>query len=295
MMQKHKPVGNPLPKGQLILILALGLLLSGYLITLISNYHHSQEELELAAIEQLRLQTESRAAELAYFFSDATSSLSTLSESRELSIYFANKALKMSMRYGLEANLISLRERLMSAVEELHQKGHAIFSRIVFIAEQGELLADTGAAPATAQIDWATFLTPETQGAQLLSDSGDIPFLVSLPYFFKGKFKGQLLAWVSLQSMARHLATLDPVLQDAIYSWDGRVLAAGDRWNDLLPEDSEAASNLAIMSHGETLTFAVNAENGVDGALAVKVLLPSIDYYLVTLYAQDKVLSHAIS
>ena len=295
MMQKHKPVGNPLPKGQLILILALGLLLSAYLITLISNYHHSQEELELAAIEQLRLQTESRAAELAYFFSDATSSLSTLSESRELSIYFANKALKMSMRYGLEANLISLRERLMSAVEEQHQKGHAIFSRIVFIAEQGELLADTGAAPATAQIDWATFLTPETQGAQLLSDSGDIPFLVSLPYFFKGKFKGQLLAWVSLQSMARHLATLDPVLQDAIYSWDGRVLAAGDRWNDLLPEDSEAASNLAIMSHGETLTFAVNAENGVDGALAVKVLLPGIDYYLVTLYAQDKVLSHATS
>ena len=49
------------------------------------------------------------------------------------------------------------------------------------------------------------------------------------------------------------------------------------------------------MSHGETLTFAVNTENGVDGALAVKVLLPGIDYYLVTLYAQDKVLSHAIS
>ncbi|MCB1905551.1 MAG: hypothetical protein KDI18_15950 [Gammaproteobacteria bacterium] len=60
MTLKHKPVGNPLPKGQLILILVLGLLLSAYLITLISNYHHSQEELELAGIEQLRANRESR-------------------------------------------------------------------------------------------------------------------------------------------------------------------------------------------------------------------------------------------
>ena len=295
MKSESGSVSIPLPRGQLTLILTLGILLSTYLITLITNYHDSQEKLELASIEQLRLETENRAAELAFFFSDAISTITTLSESRELSIYFTNKALKMSMKYGLEANLMSLAERFRGALNKAQDGRASIFSRIAFISEQGEPLTDTEPDPAADNTDWASYLTPEIRGAQLISNSQETPFLITQSYFFKNRFKGQLLAWISWPSVLEHLVLRDRILQDAVYSWDGRLLAGGDIWNDLLPPNSEAAKTIASMIHGATVPFSTTTKNGIHDILAVKVLLPGIDYYLVTLHTQERNFSQATS
>ena len=71
---------------------------------LINNYR-SLVNLKEQNIENLKQEVQKRAAALSYFFIERRHDLNDLAENRRLAVYFENKALGMSMKYGLQVSL----------------------------------------------------------------------------------------------------------------------------------------------------------------------------------------------
>ena len=178
----------------------------GFLI--IANYL-SQVELQKGVLEQLRQDTEKRAIALSYFFSERTNDLKELTKKREISAYFENKALGMSMTYGLLASLDAIAEVFEGILEDKTLKGDRIYSQIAFIEKNGEVLVQSG--PRESKILAGRSLSqspaPESRDAQILVESSgnSTVILVMIPFFFKGEYYGQILASITSQTVYEHL------------------------------------------------------------------------------------------
>ena len=69
---------------------------------LLTTNYLSQKNLQQTLLDQFRLENETRAAAISYFFSDRHEDLRNLASSREIAVFFENRALGMSMEYGLK-------------------------------------------------------------------------------------------------------------------------------------------------------------------------------------------------
>jgi len=185
----------------LVLFLYIGFLI-------ISNYQ-SQIDLQKTALEKWSQDTEKLAMSVSYFFAERKSDLKNLSANRALAVYFENKALGMSMEYGLKASLNTVIYRFNHFMEEKKIGVKRIYTKITFIRPNGELLVDTGATNLEQDQgrDWNEFLTPDSRDVNFIDKyDPQIPMMiVTTPYFFKDNFSGQLAAWVNLKNVYEHL------------------------------------------------------------------------------------------
>ncbi len=172
------------------------------------NYR-AEKTLRRSAWLQFYYDAERMAGSLAYFFSERVSDMLDLAESRELSIFFENKALGMSMDYGLQASLTAITEKLRQTLEDNSFHENRIFGRMVFIDTDAHVLSDTLELSGNNQEDpdWQTYLQPEIRAPAilLLHNGRQFQVLMSLAYFYKGAFAGQILSWISHDFMEHHL------------------------------------------------------------------------------------------
>jgi len=189
--------------------LIIGLVLLLYIGFLITSNYLSQVDLQKTTLEKLRQDTEKLAMSVSYFCAERKIDLKNLSEKRAVSVYFENKALGMSMEYGLKASLNAIRYQLDCLMEEKKFGGKRIYSRVTFIRPNGELLVDTGVInlEKDQERDWKEFLTPDSRDVTFIDQHNpQIPaMIVTIPYFFKGNFSGQFVAWVNLVDVYEHL------------------------------------------------------------------------------------------
>lgn len=104
-----------------------------------ANYH-SQVELQKSGLEQMRLDTEKHAGAASYFFSEQKDHLKNLTEKRELAAFFENKALGMSMEYGLRDSLFSIGKVFDRFLKNRRIGGDRIYTGIVFLESNGAVL-----------------------------------------------------------------------------------------------------------------------------------------------------------
>ena len=179
--------------------------LVGYLA--ISQYR-ARVALQETQIRQLGQDLEKRAFAVGYFFSERIEDVNQLAKSRELSIYFENLALGMSMEYGLRASLLGIRESFDNLSKSKLVGGYPIYSQIVFLDASGEQLAASGnsARNPTAE-NLKQYLGPN-EGRTVFPDEldGEMQIAVSVPFFFKGKFSGRILAYIPLSILNDHFA-----------------------------------------------------------------------------------------
>lgn len=189
-------------------VLAIGLVLLLYISFLIFSNYSSQVDLQKTALEKLRQDTEKLAMSVSYFCTERKIDLKDLAENRAISVYFENKALGMSMKYGLKASLNAIIYKFDRLLEETKFGGKRIYSRITFIRPNGELLVDTGLINYEQdQVrDWNKFLTPDSREVAFIDEHNpQIPMMiVTTPYFFKGNFSGQIIAWINLVDVYEH-------------------------------------------------------------------------------------------
>ncbi|MBU1903235.1 MAG: response regulator, partial [Proteobacteria bacterium] len=113
---------------------------------------------------------------------------------------FENKALGMSMEYGLRASLLNISETFERLLREREIEGERIYPRIVFIDADGKLLVDTrtGTKGKEDDRDWKGLLSPKGPGATISVEyRRRLEVVASIPYFFKGEYTGQIVAWIS--------------------------------------------------------------------------------------------------
>jgi len=188
--------------------LAIGLVLLLYISFLIFSNYLSQVDLQKTALEKLRQDTEKLAMSVSYFCTERKIDLKNLSENRPVSVYFENKALGMSMEYGLKASLNAIRYQFDRLMEEKKFGGKRIYPRVAFIRSNGGLLVDTGLINLEQDQgrDWSELLTPDSRDVTFLDEHNpQIPMMiVTIPYFFKDNFSGQIVAWVNLVDVYEH-------------------------------------------------------------------------------------------
>jgi PAS domain S-box-containing protein len=127
------------------LVWGLSLFIAYVAILWISTYR-SQEQLH-NAIEARMLGEFSRTqAAMGDFFADQKIFVRQLAESNEIKTFLDNRALGMSLRYGLNFNLFSIEEKFKNWLREKQLFGLPVYKRILFVDDNGKVLVDTNPA-----------------------------------------------------------------------------------------------------------------------------------------------------
>jgi PAS domain S-box-containing protein len=200
-----KTVYRSLLAGKNIMVALAGLTLVGLIALLVGNNYLAQIELHESVLKTYQQDLEKQATVLSYFYSERINDLNDLPAKREISAFFENKALGMSMKYGLRASLFDIRENFDLVLKERVLGKDRIYTRFVFIDTYGGVLVDTEKTPSSAlqDLNLLGLLTPKPaiMAAPL---NGQAQLIVSTPYLFKGEYSGQIIAWISNTTVRNH-------------------------------------------------------------------------------------------
>jgi diguanylate cyclase (GGDEF)-like protein len=181
---------------------AAALLFVAYAGLLVWNNYAAQVELRQSALARVKLDTEKRAAAITYFFSERRKDARNLAQSGEVAGYFTNLALKMSMEYGLRANLLAIREHFDRVRDESTFGGHATYRRIALLGAGGEVLVDTDEGKASPT---PAMLPPEGgRTATIALDPTTGAIVAAAPVIFKGGSSGGVVAWIDAKQVHEH-------------------------------------------------------------------------------------------
>jgi PAS domain S-box-containing protein len=241
---ERKPVGRNLFGGTLTAFVAAVVLLV-CLATLLMKTYRAQIEVQESILNNFKQDLAKHAAALSYFYAERKNDLKNLPTKREISIFFENQALGMSMEYGLRASLIAIQESFKQVLQERMLGRDPIYSRFIFADNSGTCLIDSQRTPnPESQGDTCRqFLTPlnSTPIVVVKRVNGTAQLIVSCPYFFKGTYSGQIIAWISAETVHKHLIGADSQFQKKIL----RVFSS--QGNFYLPSEMNGADISAAL------------------------------------------------
>jgi PAS domain S-box-containing protein len=188
----------------------ISLLLLGYLGFLLLNLYRSYDKIQSAALEQQQYATEKRAIALESFLKDRGEDLVDLAEKQQLSAYFENQSLGMSLEYGLGASLNDLNDAIDRYRLRKKFDGKPLYRRIMFLDADGTPLVNAHdkalvvpdskklalyRAVKTAQVKLYIAHDAKTKMHELV---------LAYPYLFKEHYAGHLLVWINIADLYRH-------------------------------------------------------------------------------------------
>lgn len=192
-------------------ILIVGLALICLIGFLIGAFYQSQVKLQKSNLERFRYDLERVAAAINYFWSERINDLKQLATSRELYIFFSNKALGMSMEYGLKASLIQIGQLFDRMIHAKRLDDSQIYLRILFqdraarpLVVKGKRYQDLGAKGSWSGVFSSSTLTPQIV---ISKENEEWQVLIGVPCLFKGQYEGHVLAWVDGQRVFHKLVT----------------------------------------------------------------------------------------
>ncbi len=188
-----------------IVIAVIALL--AYVSFLLTTNYLSQKNLKQTLLEQFRLENETHATEISYFFSERREDLRNLTLSREVAVFFENRALGMSMEYGLKQSLPPIKNLFVSLIDRARIGKESAYLQIVLLDENGDLLVQV-AAPGRARVLTAgekEYNSPDYPAGMVIAEDRDRTIVITTSYFFKGKHSGGIIAWINPNYVAEHV------------------------------------------------------------------------------------------
>ncbi len=279
--------------AQNLATIGFSILLVAYIGFLLTSNYLSQVNLNRNALAQLKQETEKRASVVAYFFAERKNDLRNLAVSRVVSAYFENKALGMSLEYGLRASLLDISKRFNRLIEEKTIGGDRIYNRLILVNENGGLLVDSSSSNLYQDLRdrWRAFLTPERRDAVILAERSKMA--VSMPYFFKNAYAGQIIAWIIPQSAYDHLLKTEDLPNQfmGLASSKDNLYYSEDMPSDLL---FTGLSDLRKLGIGETMQFRLPHEDGsLKDMIALRVRVSNTPFSVINVLPASTVYSHA--
>jgi len=277
-------------------IIVLGLMLFLYICFLILNNYQTQSNLRKTALEQLVQDTEKLAMTIGYFFSERKTDLENLSKNRSLSVFFENRALGMSMEYGLQASLNSIARQFDRFIKEKKFDGKRIYSRVVFVNANAQLFVESspGNSEKNQEMDWNRFLTPDNPKITVTDESNAhaVNMIVSCPYFFKQKYAGQIISWIAPENIYDYFIQADRRDDEytGLLSRQNRLIMLENKWSR--PNFSDLP-DFASMKMEKTRGFEATNQNGTKvDLITVKVPVKGTPFFLVRLLPTSSVLGY---
>ena len=175
------------------LIMAAVALLLYLALLLVSNYT-AVSRLQDALAEQSRSEVREGAHAVQAFLDERLLEVDRLATGREMTTYLANRALGMSLRYGLGQSLDAVLLRMQERVAEQRAGYGAVFSRFLLLDAAGEQVLDTQPEAPAVRTDW---LARANDTPHFHSVRGQA--LIVYPLVFEDRPAGVLLAVLSLE------------------------------------------------------------------------------------------------
>jgi len=196
-------------KGGSIAGIGLYCLLVLVISLLLRQTYTTQAQLHEMLLMRYQGEAERAATILGGFFAERCAELDDLAQAREIALFFENKALGMSMQYGLKASLLKMRQRLAQLLTEEQVLGRSVYTRILFLDSEGQPLVDCAAPGGRTRptASWAALLAPHHRETTMVfgeAATASLP-VFSKAFYFKDRFAGQLIAWVDCDGAFQHL------------------------------------------------------------------------------------------
>ena len=191
-------------------MILLGGALVFYVCYLVWSNYDAQRRLNTALAEEFQRNGTDAASMVAYFFEERKNDVAYLAEAREVGTYFENKALGMSMKYGLKQSLVPVKSLFQGLVSRKKVGATAIYNRIVLLDLSGTALVDTLSEDYAVAGNDLTKI-PSSGPCQdiclniLWQDGAEIVLATSCQ--MGDTTVGWVLAWLDIDSIFRYLST----------------------------------------------------------------------------------------
>jgi signal transduction histidine kinase len=181
--------------------LLLAAVFTAYALLLLGNAYRSQAQLHTAAEAKLLADSRQTVAVLADQITEQRNFARDLAESQPVETFMINKALGMSMRYGLNANLYDMEERFRGKAAQKTVLGARVYQRILYFDEQGAALADTTPGEPPPPLPARASTAP-----QLVIDREHNRLIATAPVMYRGTPGGTVMTVADLSLLSRFLA-----------------------------------------------------------------------------------------
>ncbi len=219
-------------------LLGISLILMGFVGFLLFANYRSLMKLQAAALNQYKHEFNSRGLSLANFLDINGRRIKCgAAEKSQLPLYFENKALGMSLRYGLGFNLTALTVELNELVDKVRFDGEPVFKGVAIYDTRGAMVAQSdGAAPVLPDDPlWPKSLLQLPEGfyaCQIRDREPGTPpsvFFMAFPYHYKGRYAAHGIAVFSTALLrSRFLVPVQGGLFTGLFAPSGHLIGSGD-------------------------------------------------------------------
>ena len=268
-----------------LLIAAVAFLLSMFF--LIGNLYSSQVELRQNADARLISIGETRAAEIGDFLIERRQAAARLAGSEDISNYFSNLDLGMSVKYGLFANLAAIERRFQATMDEEKYQGQPAYLRLAFFDRNGVVQVDIGASAA-----------PTPSPTNLAEPSIQIDekrrlIVAGAPVLQKGKMRGTVETVSSLNLLASLVSATDlGQPREFLLGDDGEVLLPIEREHSAIVTQGR---ELAALPSGRIQALSNVEAPELKGYLALRSPVGGTRLSILRLASEDELYGHTLS
>jgi diguanylate cyclase (GGDEF)-like protein/PAS domain S-box-containing protein len=269
-----------------LLIAAGAFLLSMFF--LIGNLYSSQVELRQNADARLVSIGEARATEIGEFLIERRQAAARLAASEDISNYFSNLDLGMSVRYGLFANLAAIERRFQATLDEEKYQGQPAYLRLAFFDRNGLAQVDVGASGAPTPSPTGNLAEPSIQ-----IDEERRLIVASTPVLQKGKMRGTVETVSNLNLLASLVSTNDlGQPHEFLLGDDGEVLFPIERERSPIVAQGRA---LAALPSGRIQALSNVEAPELKGYLALRSPIGGTRLSILRLASEDELYDHTLS
>lgn len=267
-----------------IAIALLGIVLIVYVGSLLWSNYVAQTKFVVTFQKRIISNFERQATAVGYFFSEREQDLRVLSDSNEIFTYFENKALGMSMEYGLATSLVEMRQPFTTLLQTRKIDNDKIYDWMAFIKADGIVLTAVSSNEDIAKTEefkqiaeefkHITEMTSPRMEIQLKEKNNESHALIRIPYYFKNQFKGYIAADLSLYSVL-HILVDERKISDA-----SRAYLICTQCNVLFPRGNTGIEK-RLMDHFKTdvrPSGIVNIDNPVENTERLTLIFARIDH-----------------
>jgi diguanylate cyclase (GGDEF)-like protein/PAS domain S-box-containing protein len=269
-----------------LLIAAGAFLLSMFF--LIGNLYSSQVELRQNANARLVSIGEARATEIGDFLIERRQAAARLAASEDISNYFSNLDLGMSVRYGLFANLAAIERRFQATLDEEKYQRQPAYLRLAFFDRNGLAQVDVGASGAPTPSPTGNLAEPSIQ-----IDEERRLIVASAPVLQKGKMRGTVETVSNLNLLASLVSTNDlGQPHEFLLGEDGEVLLPIEREHSAVVTQVRA---LAALPSGRIQALSNVEAPELKGYLALRSPIGGTRLSILRLASEDELYGHTLS
>ncbi len=266
-----------------------------YALVLLWNVFAAQDLLRSAADSRLVADSHRRALAISEFTLDRRNSAEELAHSHEIEAYLVNRALGMSLQYGLNANLEGIEQLFRRHLNQKTLRGAPVYQRILFADAQGEILVDL-------QPDAPPINLPDgpAHEVRLHIDAQSRCIIVLAPVWHKDEYQGVVVTVGDLDQLALLLISSGNTnetpaqYQELLVGPDGLVIMPPGTPYGI---DAPSARLLTELPQGHLLPIRTlpGHPHALSDWLAVRSAVAGTPLSLLTLMTEESVYGHLSS